>query len=289
MSTDLAGLTIRKATEEDRHQLANLIHFEIHVHRHLDWREPVDWLGHHPYLVAEKDKNLLAALACPPDPVGVAWIRLFAARSRLPIQAVWEALWSQARRQLRQLGQFIEVSAIPLQGWFRNLLEATQFYCRQHVVVLAWKGEDLPRKEHPISPAIRFMDENDLPGVEEVDSEAFSDIWRMSLDSLRLAYRQAAIARVVEIGREIVAYQICTNTSGGGHLARLAVKPQYQGEGIGYALVLDALAQFERRGVSNVTVNTQDHNSASLKLYRKAGFQPTGEVHPVYQFKIEKQ
>jgi hypothetical protein len=32
----------RAAQKEDQQQLAYLIHFEIHVHRHLDYRPPLD-------------------------------------------------------------------------------------------------------------------------------------------------------------------------------------------------------------------------------------------------------
>ncbi len=57
--------TIRSAQAEDRQNLANLIHFEEHVHRHLDWRGPLDWIGSQPYLVYEQRKQLLAALSLP--------------------------------------------------------------------------------------------------------------------------------------------------------------------------------------------------------------------------------
>jgi ribosomal protein S18 acetylase RimI-like enzyme len=68
----------------------------------------------------------------------------------------------------------------------------------------------------------------------------------------------------------------------GGHLARLAVLPAYQGRGVGYALVNDLLRQFVFRGIFRVTVNTQADNHASLRLYENMGFQRTGESYPVY-------
>jgi ribosomal-protein-alanine N-acetyltransferase len=84
----------------------------------------------------------------------------------------------------------------------------------------------------------------------------------------------------------MIGYQISTASPMGGHLARLAVRPQYQKNGIGYALVKDALDQFKRRGTLRVTVNTQKDNAVSLSLYLKAGFQSVGEEYPVYQYKI---
>ena len=54
----LSELSTRPATQDDRRQLDNLIHFEPHVHRHLDWRRPLDWIGHSPFWVAEKDGRI---------------------------------------------------------------------------------------------------------------------------------------------------------------------------------------------------------------------------------------
>jgi ribosomal protein S18 acetylase RimI-like enzyme len=130
------------------------------------------------------------------------------------------------------------------------------------------------------------MNFDELSVVEEIDMLAFDPVWRHSRDSLGLAFRQAAIATVAEHSGEIVGYQISTSTPIGGHLARLAVMPDWQGHGIGYALLNDMLSQFERRGAQSITVNTQQDNLASLALYEKAGFRRTGEEYPVYEFSV---
>jgi ribosomal protein S18 acetylase RimI-like enzyme len=125
---------------------------------------------------------------------------------------------------------------------------------------------------------------SDLKAVEAVDVEAFSSIWQNSLSSLEVAFRQAAVATVAEVDGQIVGYQISTATPVGGHLARLAVKPKFQHQGIGSGLLTDLLAQFELRGANSVTVNTQHDNLVSLTLYEKAGFKRIGEEYPVYQY-----
>ena len=38
-----AGEQIRPASPSDQQKIADLIFFESHVHRHLDWRTPLDW------------------------------------------------------------------------------------------------------------------------------------------------------------------------------------------------------------------------------------------------------
>lgn len=274
-------IKVRSVHDNDRHQLANLIHFETYVHRHLDWRPPLDWIGHAPYLVAERDEDILAALVCPPDPPKAAWIRLFAVSSNWHVSDAWNTLWAAAREQLHAIDE-VFVAAIPLQQWFRSILEKSGFILSDNVVSLVWqRGTSLtPPKDLPFR--IRPMNFDDITAVEELDWKAFGDLWRNSRDSLMLAYKQHAVATVAEDDNGLVGYQISTASPMGGHLARLAVHPNVQSKGIGFALVRDALDQFERRGAIRVSVNTQEANAASLSLYRKSGFRLTGEVYPVY-------
>jgi ribosomal protein S18 acetylase RimI-like enzyme len=97
------------------------------------------------------------------------------------------------------------------------------------------------------------MNFNDLPVIEKVDRDAFDALWHNSLSSLEIAFRQAAIATVVELNQQVVGYQISTATQLGGHLARLAILPEFQGRGYGTQLLNHLLIQFEKRGALQVT------------------------------------
>ncbi|NOH14159.1 MAG: GNAT family N-acetyltransferase [Chloroflexi bacterium] len=276
----------RPAEVEDRRNLASLIQFETYVHRHLDWRPPLDWLGHEPYLVAEKAERLVAALACPPDPPGIAWIRMFAATVKTTPEAAWEKLWPMAHEQLRKHPS-VHAAAIPLHGWFRDLLQDNGFTHTHNVIVLAWEnsGHTLPPAKKNTS--VRSMTEEDLEKVLVVDEAAFGTLWRNSLQSIELAFSQAAIATVAENENgEISGYQISTPSPTGAHLARLAVHPETQGQGVGYALVRNLLLEYKDTHHRRISVNTQNDNQVSLSLYEKAGFQATGDEYPVYQFEI---
>ena len=140
MTTTRERIGVRLAQEIDRKQLANLIHFSPWVHRHLDWRPPLDWIGYQPYLLVERDSRLLAALACPPDPPDTAWLRLFAVSSELTTDEAWEILWPAAHEYLWG----ITIAAIPLQGWFSQLLSAAQFTQTHEVFMMIWKNQELP-------------------------------------------------------------------------------------------------------------------------------------------------
>lgn len=277
-----AVLSLRPATEDDRSRLANLLHFETHVHRHLDWRRPLDWLGSPPFFVTESAGRLSAALACPPDPPGVAWLRLFAVITRMDTAEAWSALWPAALDQLTEV-QAEQAAAIPLHEWFRKLLAKSSFVHTHNVVVLEWK----PKAGIPSSdqlPRVRLMTEKDLAGVHQVDTAAFAPLWQNSLDALKLAFKQAKLSTLIEEDGKVIAYQISTQSSQGLHLARLATHPSAQGRGLALSLVKDLQGKLlNRRGEGFLSVNTQDNNTPSLSLYSRLGFNLTGEKFPVFQ------
>lgn len=281
------AMTVRPVAADDRRNLANLLHFEPLVHRHLDWRPPLEWIGSKPFMVLEDNGMVLAALACPVDPPSVAWIRLFAASSLVDDESAWKLLW-HACKQVLGSEAGVTAAAIPLQGWFRDLLEESGFSHCENVVMLSWDRTIAPPKLSEQVGTLRPMNKDDLVAVGRVDHAAFDRLWRNTVNSLTDAFSQAASATVLEYGGELIGYQISTANAMGAHLARLAVLPERQGFGFGYFLVQDVLSQFVRRGITHVTVNTQATNVNSINLYKRVGFQQTGEVYPIFTLEIPK-
>jgi ribosomal-protein-alanine N-acetyltransferase len=276
---------VRPALLTDQHQIANLIHFSPTLHRHLDWRYPLDWIGSPPFFVLEQQGQIISALACPPDPPSSAWVRLFVNSGKLPLDESWRMLWDAARLDLAHKQGFT-VAAIVLQDWYHSLLINSGFISRQSIVMLERDGMAPVDGTLPAGFSIRVMRQCDLPAVAEVDAAAFEPLWQNSLPSLEKAYPQAVLATVAEAGGQVLGYQLSTRNPLGAHLARLAVRPELQGRGVGRALVADLIQQSERRRIYHLTVNTQSDNSASLALYRKTGFRETGERYPVYQLQV---
>ncbi|OQY34725.1 MAG: hypothetical protein B6I38_02165 [Anaerolineaceae bacterium 4572_5.1] len=280
-----ARTLVRPAVAKDQHEIANLMFFEKHVHRHLDWRAPLDWLGAPLYWVLEENDKVIAVLACPQDQPQITWIRLFVHSGKFSSQAVWNALWDTAKAELEERGN-TEVAAITLHGWYQKLLKESGFSNRQQIIMMSWEQHDLPRQPHAQGILIRPMMPDDLPSVAGVDAVAFAPIWQNSLSVLKQAYPQAVVATVAEAEDGIVGYQISTKSPFGAHLARLAVHPESQSRGIASTLLSDLTTKLVKRGIPRLTVNTQDDNLASLALYKKNGFQRTGEEYPLFTFEI---
>ena len=275
---------VRAAHQNDHSQIANLMYFEPHVHRHLDWRGPLDWLGVQEYWVLEQANAVAAALACPPDPAEVAWLRLFAHSSTIPLAEAWNILWQNAKMSLN--GRGLTVAAITVTEWLSTLLSESSFESNQQIVVLEFNSTTFQQRQIPGHVTFRRMTERDLPVVAAVDAAGFAPLWRNSLSALHSGFSQAGFATVAEVNGEVVGYQLSTRNSFGAHLARLAVVPQHQGQGLGYLLVQDLLNQTHRIGLYRLTVNTQNDNNTSLALYQKIGFHLTGERYTVFTYQV---
>jgi len=279
------NLQARPAGLQDRQAISSLVFYENHAHRHLDWRHPLDWLGSPYFWLMEENGRALAALACPPDPPGIAWVRLFAFGGQVSAVEAWSSLWELARGEIARRGG-AQVAVIAMQGWMRELLARTAFDRVQSVVMLEWKGRPTLSPSLPTGVSLRPLAESDLPAAEQVDAEAFDPLWHISLDNLRRAFSQAIVATVIESQGRLLGYQLSTGKPLGAHLARLAVRKEAQGFGLGAALVADLLGQMRRRGAALITVNTQNDNHASLAVYRKMGFLRTGEEYPVFRYYV---
>jgi ribosomal protein S18 acetylase RimI-like enzyme len=275
---------VRPADLSDQQQLSNLIFFENRLHRHLDWRSPLEWLGAPFYWALDDNGQITAALACPPEREGIAWVRLFVHSGRWSAENAWTMLWQTAREEIARAGG-AKVAAIAIQPWFQNLLAESGFENRQQIVLLEWRYQSTAARE-ATGIRIRKMTEVDLPEVEKTDAASFDPLWQNPFETLRRAYAQALYATVAENENGIIGYQISTGGGQRAHLARLAVHPAVQGKGAGRILLNDLFVFLAHMGVSRLSVNTQSDNQASLSLYQRMGFVRTGEQYPVYTFDI---
>jgi len=277
----------RPANITDHQKLSNLIFFESRLHRHLDWRSPLEWLGAPFYWALDEGRQIAAALACPTEAAGIAWVRLFVYAGGWTAEHAWNVLWETAQAEIAQAGG-ARVAVIAMQPWFQQLLVASNFKNIQDIVMLGWhcSASQPWAGSEARATRIRRMTEADLADVERADAASFDPLWQNSLETLHRAYTQSLIATVAENEDGIMGYQLSTGGGQRAHLARLAVQAARQGRGVGRALLRDLFARLTNHGIFTLSVNTQSDNAASLSLYQKMGFVRTGEQYPVYVFDV---
>jgi ribosomal protein S18 acetylase RimI-like enzyme len=219
-------------------------------------------------------------LACPPDPPGVAWIRILAISSGYDVQEVWQVMWRTTLPTFEERG-VQQAAALSIPPWLPKVLKGSGFTQNDTVRFLEWsksKAPPEPEIELPVEPLLS----TNLTAVAEIDRRAFAPLWRHSLEALQSALNHANYATVLRQDGKAVGYQISTASQYGGHLARLAVDPGFQGKGLASYLVVDALRYFHHHGHDRVTVNTQGSNGRSLALYKRLGFHSLDQEFPVY-------
>ena len=112
-----------------------------------------------------------------------------------------------------------------------------------------------------------------------LDNAAFPWLWRNSLDEFG-EYLDSPGVQVLALYAQgqLVAYIGVTEFEGWGHIDRVAVQPERQGEGFGQAAVTLGLASLRRGGARRVGLSTQRSNVRSQRLYERLGFQRTPEL-----------
>ncbi len=108
----------------------------------------------------------------------------------------------------------------------------------------------------------------------EIDLLAFGEPWAndaTSLGEIRHATPIHHAVRSVDRART-TGFAITGLAGDTGYLQRLAVHPGRHRQGIGTALVADAVAWIRHCGAGTVMVNTGIDNHAALALYRRFGF-----------------
>lgn len=272
------------APYERRHRQAvlDLIFYSTRAHIHLDWHDVGSWVETPQAIthLAWHDNDLAGIVALSVPVFQTAWLRLAGVSNPAPGHQVIPALWDSLVPLMTAQGcQTVHVLLV--EDWLLKYIKDLGFEYREHIITLRRSGAHLPSINiHNIR--IRSADHDDLATITAIDQTAFSSPWQMSAVEIRQAMRVATSATVALLDNTIVGYQISTLQNRNGHLARLAVHPRYQGQGIGAIIVHNLLERFLRRGIRTVTVNTQSGNLRSQRLYARFGFTRNSYDLPVW-------
>lgn len=113
--------------------------------------------------------------------------------------------------------------------------------------------------------------------VLEIDHHSFLPSWRLDSYGLYEAMNatQRHRFRVATVDGVRCGYAITGLSESLSFLQRLATHPDFQHQGVGTALVNDALMWARARRATSMLVNTQATNTAALGLYAALGFETT--------------
>jgi ribosomal-protein-alanine N-acetyltransferase len=114
----------------------------------------------------------------------------------------------------------------------------------------------------------------DIERVMVLERELFGDeAWTDAMYWSELAERDTRRYLVDEADGVVTAYAgLCAYAPHEAYIQTIAVAADYQGRGIGTALLLELLAEARRRGVPHVDLEVKADNDTARRLYDRHGF-----------------
>ena len=131
-------------------------------------------------------------------------------------------------------------------------------------------------------PVFRKIEENEIADVAILEKCIFSDFW--SEASIAETYRQEqALIVVAEEKGDIVGYCILYHVMDEGEIARIGVKKELQGQGIGQGLLQFVRAFCEEHKIGRLLLDVRESNASARRFYEKYGFTIDGVRKDFYE------
>ena len=213
-----------------------------------------------------------------------AYVRGLAIQNGWPAEASLAAMLEPAASRLRQEG----ITHLAVYGttlWLAPLLLKIGFLRYEWIVSL--ERHPRPLAEPPAAAAaIRPVQPGDLGALVALDAAIFPPPFQLAsgeLIELMVTSGHFVVAEAAgqTAPRPLLGYACADVLVDTGLIIRLAVHPHAQRQGIGRALLSQALSYCQANGAQRVTINTQESNTASLRLYEQIGFRRIGRRVPL--------
>lgn len=136
-------------------------------------------------------------------------------------------------------------------------------------------------------PRLRPMEASDISTVASIERRAYPFPWSPTIfrDCLRVGYN----CWIAEVENAVTGYAVLSVAAGEAHILNLCVAPEWQGRGIGRALLtrLIHLARYHR--TDGIFLEVRPSNVQARRLYERAGFVEVGRRPRYYPGGAERE
>ena len=133
---------------------------------------------------------------------------------------------------------------------------------------------------------IREIEMDDLEQIAQLEAQLFHTPW--SLTGLFSFFLREDVKFLVALeGEKIVGYCGIVTVLDEGDVVKVAVDQEYQGQGIGTALMENLIQRMQESGVRTIHLEVRQSNESAIALYRKMGFAEDGIRKDYYENPVE--
>lgn len=122
---------------------------------------------------------------------------------------------------------------------------------------------------------IRSMAISDLPEVIAIEQATFSDPWTED-DFKGSSSDPNNRYLIAQADGKVAGYCGYWGVAGEGHICNVAVKREYRGRKIAYRMMRHMIDEALLRGITSLTLEVRESNTAAIKLYESLGFISAG-------------
>ena len=183
-----------------------------------------------------------------------------------------DALLRHIEETARQIGA-TALAQIGYAPWLTGVLDERGFATRDWVITYEWQYQPVSVRGN-MSVAVRPAQHRDLPTLLAMDAAIFGPVWHKPIGNFEDALARAFTFTVAEEDDRLIGYQWSDKLQEHGHITRLAVCPGWENRGVGTRLLTESMTAMVKAGVAWITLNTQESNLRSRRLYERHGFRP---------------
>ena len=276
MGANTGPHTLLDTTPDHQAVIDRFLYEAEHTLLHVEHARVADMLRRQEIFALGSGNELACVIGVEIGPQTVAHIRIFALCRMLSAQKALQLLLPSMSESLSARG-VTTVAFTGLDDWLLEGLESNGFQEAHRVVDMQKTDFNVPTHGN-LSIAVRPVRESDFEAILDIDEQAFDPIWRNTIESLSQQLEGSAWFCVAEHNWTVVGYLHVSLIGRHGHITRIAVHPRYQRKQIGARLLAEGIAFLERKRVFGITLNTQQDNHQSRRLYEWFGFQVLGRA-----------
>lgn len=121
---------------------------------------------------------------------------------------------------------------------------------------------------------VRDMVPADIPAVHELEERLFPvDAWPLQMFVDELSQPETRRYLIAEASDGIIGYAGLMCIEPIADVQTIAVVPEYEGKGIGSALLRELISEGRRRGAADLLLEVRADNPRAQQLYRRFGFE----------------